>query len=209
MPRYNERIMTAIHGAYIDKVPQEQRDNVLYIGPFIDGLTIYLRELLQVGFPANPDNEPSLRRHMQQLLRDTQPGMRGRHFLVQNLELLMQRPSWQLNNRGELPKVVVWNRMVEVEPGELMNSPVEEYDAEEGVTRLVERKGEKIVKDPFVPKIREDKRYGLHYLLRGDRFDISYNTRRGEHISMRYELRPPHEGSSLITPERQIDNVVW
>ncbi len=233
--RYSEKVMTTIRDAYTPRVEVEPAveevtedgkvtqeavpavtrpdPDVLYVGPFIDGIVQFVPEILIAAFPNNP-NPVAARRHFKTLLLDTRPGDRGKHFLAQDWSFSMKRLSWPLV-RGEVPKISIEagtetrRGVLTAEPGELMNSPTEYVDAETGEIRLVEYKGSNIKHDPFVPKIREDKKWGLHYLMRGDLFVCHFRTRRGQDVEMQYELRPASEGSSLLTPERQLDVQSW
>ena len=198
--------------------------NCLYVGALIDGLIPFMPEMLETTFPglSHPSNA---RRKFKTLLQDTLPGDRARHFLAKEWQLTFQRPSWTLNNRGELPEVLIWDRHRQEEPGELVNSPALFRD-EEGAIIVVEQVGDdhelgevkRIVDkwspkpgrtaNPFDPIIRVDKKWGLHLLMRGDRLKCTFKRRDNTPVEMNFELKPPHEGSSLITAEESTSLVL-
>jgi hypothetical protein len=226
MPKTNPRVLEAIYEAYTPRNEEgKPLPDVLYVGRFIDGLIMFIPEFLSHAFPRDPGTR-GYRTHLKTLLQDTNPGDRARHYLVKNMRMGFQRPTWPVSKSGRVPVVFLGSNVVDQEPGELLNSPRLERSPETGEVGLFEalrkmKKGkdgstperseryqpENLI--PFVPKIREDKRFGLHYLMRGDKVTIDFATRRGEPISMQYELRPLQEGSSLLTPERAVDEVVW
>lgn len=207
--RYDALAMRAVFEAYVPRLKDGTPDpNVLYVGPFIDGLIDYVPEFLSIAFPNSPVE--TRRTNMKVLLAGIGASVdRATHYVVRELQVNMTRRGWA-DKGGRAPTVMLNDRIREEEPGELLNSYVVERSPETGELRLMARKkGSEDEMVPYVPKIREDKRYGLHYLMKGDEFEFVFKTRRSQLVTLRYSLKPLSEGSSLITPEAQVDARRW
>ena len=226
MPRVHQLIQDAIRVKYTPKITVTTKNtkgevertevpdpDVIWVGDILDGLCLYLPEINQAAFSHNPSTQPDdLRRHLKSLLRDTATGgeVQATHFLVQELVFLMRRQSWAKAKGQDTPAWVRLNdRLRENTPGELLNSPQIVQDDE---TMELQIKGfgkDGIANQPVEPVIREDKRFGLHYLKKGDEFTFTYKDRRKNAHTLRFILRPLGEGSSLVTPERSTEVVAW
>ena len=109
---------------------------------------------------------------------------------------------------GGNPVNLTRRTVLEEEPGAILNS----------IEIATNTKGEDIVvstvREPgplveVLPKIREDLRFQLHYLMAGDRFKAQFASR-GRTRSLEYSLRPLSEGNSLISaPLASIRNEVF
>ena len=129
--------------------------------------------------------------------------------MTRDLRMRMSRPTWKPDTRsGRVPTVLLNDRLRDVEPGELMNSPQVVQNPETGEREVMEQISEGNYK-PFVPIIREDKRFGLHYLMIDDAFSVSFKTRQNHSVELSFKLRPLGEGSSLLTPEQSFEEVSW
>ena len=207
--RYDSLTMKAIYDAYAPRLKDGSVDpRTLYVGPFIDGIVDYVGEFMEIAFPGSPVS--SRRQQMKKVLADVgATADRASHYVIRELQLNMTRKDWATKGQAA-PTVMLNDRVRDEEPGELINSPVLVRDPETGETGVMSR-----VKDseheyvPFVPKIREDKRYGLHYMLTGDQVEFVFKTRRGQLMVLRFVLKPLSGGSSLVTPETQLDARRW
>jgi hypothetical protein len=205
--RYPEPVLTAIYEKYAPSI-SEKKESILFVGPFLDGLSSFLPEMFTIPFPTTNGPEHA-RRHLKSMLADTMAGDRARNLMTKDLSLIMRRSSWEPDKRsGRAPSVMLNDRLRDAEPGELINSYQFLIVPETGERELVEQIHEGEWK-PFVPNIREDKRFGLHYLLVGDEFSMKFTTRKGSHVELEFRLRPPGEGSSLLTPAQQQETVAW
>ena len=217
MARIHQLIQDAIKVKYTPRITQNGKEipdpDVLWVGDLIDGMCLYLPEINTAAFSHNPSTAPDdLRRHLKSLLRDTAPGgeVHATHFLVQELSFLMRRPSWPKQKGQDSPAWVrLSDRVKDNTPGELMNSPqiVQDDETMELRMRGLDEKG--LASKDIEPIIREDKRFGLHYLKRGDEFTFSYKDRRKNAHMLRFVLRPLGEGSSLVAGDRATDVVAW
>lgn len=207
--RFPELIDKAIWEKYVLRDEKgEPNPNTLHVGPFIDGMGKFLPEMFRIPFPTTYGPEHA-RQHLKGMLADTLPGDRARNLMTKDLKMTMRRSTWNVDPRsGRVPTVILNNRLRDAEPGDLLNSYQIQQNPETGDFEAMEQ----IHEDEFVkfdPKIREDKRFGLHYLLVGDEFSVSFFTRRGDSIELNFRLRPIGEGSSLLTPAQATDMVAW
>ena len=215
MARYSEAVLRLIYDKYVPRLASKKEGEegapdlaVLYFGPFLDGVSTYLPEIFRIPF-WNTSGPEHARRHIKSMLQDTLAGDRARNLMTRDLRLTMRRASWEADKRtGRAPTVVLNDRLRDNEPGELLNSPQSILNPETGEQELMEQVHEGEYK-PFVPVIREDKRYGLHYLKRGDEFSVKFTTRKGDPIELNFKLRALGEGSSLLTPLQASDEVAW
>ncbi|HHT9130872.1 MAG TPA: hypothetical protein ACFYED_00090 [Candidatus Tripitaka californicus] len=219
--RYPEPIMQMIWAQFCPTVPGIGKDatpipdpDVLYVGPLIDGIALYMPQIT-FGIPNESDRPASdKRRLIKSILLDLQGGDRARMFDIRDVLFIMLRAGWPKTRNGEPQQLRLSDRVVENEPGELTNSYEQTSDPETMETKWMERQGPKDAQGrksliPFAPKIRIDKRWGLHYLRRDDRFTFSFTDRRGFKQTMDFSLRPLSEGSSLVTPEIRTQQATW
>ena len=219
--RYPDPIMQMIWAHFCPTVPGIGKDaapipdpDVLYVGPLTDGIATYLPQITYAirGESERPASDK--RRLIKSIVMDLEAGDRARNFDIRDVAFIMLRPSWPKTRDGQPQQLRLSDRIVDVEPGELINSYAMTQDPETMDTRWVERAGPKDEQGrksviPFVPKIRLDKRWGLHYLRRQDRFSFSFTDRRGNRQTMDFVLRLLSEGSSLVTPEIRTQQAVW
>ena len=235
--RYSEEVMKMVWEKYVPRLasePEEEQEqeqeapttvrmgrrktpvptlgppdpNCLYVGPFLDGIGIYLPEMFRIPFPTTAGPEHA-RRHLKSMLADTLPGDRARNLTTKELRITMTRDTWTPDARsGRVPTVILNDRLRDVEPGELVNAPQLVVNPETGQLEVVEQVHEGEYK-PYVPVIREDKRFGLHYLMKGDHFTITFKTRQNNPVELNFALRPLGEGSSLLTTQQAFDEVSW
>jgi len=199
--RYPKVVLDAIYDAYVPKKDGKPDPNVLYVGPFLDGLATYLPELLQAAFPRSNRPEDG-RRHMKSLFVDMQAtgnNDRASNITMRDFRLFMERDAWK--REGLPPTLNLTNATRDNEPGEILNSYYFSVNPSTGQPELLARGKEFEEPKPWVPEIREDKRFGRHMLLRGDRFRATWTDRRDREIEMQWALRPLSEGSSFLTPE--------
>ncbi len=113
-----------------------------------------------------------------------------------------------LIRNGEAPTIAIGTIIKDAEPGEIINSPTvvdvppgEEVDMwEAGLTE-----------SSWVPKIRLDRRYGLHYLKRGDEITISgagWPKPRVQQFEHKWILKPRSEGRSLVQQDAGGNDVI-
>lgn len=104
-------------------------------------------------------------------------------------------------------------RILDEEPGEIANSPDNrrlERDRDEDLNVMAPQYAE----SAFEPRLRLYPDADLHYLMRGDRISFTAQgwprprTNGGEPYVIRFELRPPSEGSSQVEAPVGIDNTV-
>ena len=210
MSRIAEPVLKRIYELYVPRTEDgDARPDVLWVGPFIDGIVQYVAEVFPVLW-RNADharNPATHRAHMKTLIFDSGRNRYGERAIhVDELQIAMRRAEWPLAPSGVPLTVYLTDRpdggIVNQEFGELRNSPQIVPDPETGLVVLRDRKGQ-----PCEPIILEDKRYGLHYLLVGDEIDFTWK-QRGQPARMQFKLRPRSEGSSLLTAERQMDAVI-
>lgn len=195
LPRYPEAIMTAIREKYAPA-----KEDVLYVGPLIDGLCLFAPQLVGVATWPSEGGVEDRRRRLKHLLSSAGADGRAGNWNIRGAKLSLTRA-------GRL--VVLGARVSETEPGELINSYQMIQDPETGETSAWEflkprsaaeataHFGDRPAK-PFEPIIREDKRFGLHYLLRGDLVVLEYTHRRSGAVRMEFVLKPLSEGASLL-----------
>lgn len=216
----NALVQKAIYDTYCPRLDNGVPDPaVIYVGRLTDGLSQFLPEVFQQVFRTT---EPSKYRGMlKRMLSDIDPRPRigdidrpAGLMAAQNLSISVTRP-------GKFENLRLTRNIIDNEPGEMLNSPQLFIDPEtnqpslmEYMTRTAAKKagwsgeGDKPMKS-WTPRIREDKRYGLHYLQRDDSFHIIYDTRRRQHVDVIYRLRPQNEGSSLVGAVRGEEVKVW
>jgi|TARA_R110000823_G_scaffold29554_1_gene85594 hypothetical protein len=113
-----------------------------------------------------------------------------------------------LIRNGEAPTIAIGTIIKDAEPGEIINSPTvvdvppgEEVDMwEAGLTE-----------SSWKPKIRLDRRYGLHYLKRGDEITISgagWPKPRVQPFEHKWVLKPRSEGRSLVQQDAGGNDVI-
>ena len=123
--------------------------------------------------------------------------------------MVMEREEWKGSKRAPAA-ISLTARVVDEEPGGLINSYLIQQDPETSEVKVWEKpKGEKPPTKEFDPHIRENKPFNLHYLLRGDRFTADFTRRGGKKMTMRFSLRHPSEGSSLLAPEQAVGVGRW
>jgi hypothetical protein len=104
----------------------------------------------------------------------------------------------ELIRNGIAPTIAIGTVVKDAEPGEILNSPTVVDIQQEGEVDMWEAG---LTESTWVPKIRLDRRYGLHYLKRGDEITISgsgWPRPRIEEFEHRWVLRPRSEGASLV-----------
>ena len=215
LPRNPESIMQAIRAKYCPTIPGPkpkdgserpmiQDPDVLYVGPLTDGLCLYAPEIVGKATWPSEGTPEHRRSRLKHLLMNTGAEGRATNWNSRNSRLTFVRGTTSVSPGG---------RVVESEPGELLNSYTMLQDPETGEWRaweLLHQKQEALATTqmdgrfvrPFEPLIREDKRYGLHFLRKGDKLVFEYTHRRAGPIRMDFTLRPLSEGSSLLTPDR-------
>ena len=185
-------IRDAIHKAY-------GSEDAVWVGPLIDGLAWLLADdvLRELQIPAH--DWGSKRRWFKALLSDAtslrQPEGPATHFRA--AQVSVQRAAWA-KPKQEPPRIYLTKNVVDNEPGTLINSPKLVLDPETGIVTV----------EPL-PIIREDKRYGLHRLLKGDRIHIQYTNHRRQYFAFDFDLRAKAEGPSLVTPDRRSTDILW
>ena len=222
--RYPELIMAAIREKYTPHVPSPDnrtvaktvkgRDvevpllvpdpRVIYVGPLLDGLVQFMPEVFGSDVVESATGTTG-RRKLKIFLMDSAPGDRALNFFGGSL-LWMQREGWH-DKDGKQQTLTLSDKAFQMEPGEVRNSPVVATDPATGDQAIMERKHGELV--PCEPIIFEDKRYGLHYLLRDDFLQYEIINRRGAHIVRRFKLRPVGEGSSEIKQVDRTDVITW
>mgnify|MGYP001596537906 FL=1 len=223
LPRYPESIMQAIRAKYCPVIPgPKPKDGsdrpmiqdplVLYVGPITDGICLYAPEITGRATWPSEGGVENRRPRLKHLLSNTGASGRAMNWNSRNSRLTFIR-------EGKGP-VALASRLLEAEPGELMNSFEMIQDPETGEIapwELLRRRDESLATThlgerparQFEPTIREDKRYGLHYLRRGDKLVFEYTHRRAGLIRMEFELKPLSEGSSILTPAQSTGTPEW
>ena len=217
MARYSPLVMQAIWDTYVPRLPNKDGEpgkpdpRVLWVGPFLDGVVAYMPEIIEAAFPRSP-KKVNERAHLKSIMNTMLAGDRAGLMNVRNPELQMHRDTWPIpEGHTQVPMLRLGDRVRTTEPGELVNSPQEKVNPETNEMSLTEFvKGRKDIGEtkPFVPKIIEDKRFGLHYLLEGDYFEFSFYDRRAQHVMLYFRLRPLGQ-TSLVTPELSTRTVAW
>lgn len=204
--RYHSLVYKAIYDKYVPRIEVEGKKipdpDVLFVGPFLDGILPYIPEIFNYPF-QNTSRVEERRAQLKGLI------LNSRVNPDRAVNILARDFTFKFSPREGGPSVILGERVVDEEPGELLNSPQLIRHPETGeLTLLMYKKGSRDT-EPFKPVIRVDKQHGLHYLRKDDKFEISFLTRNKEAMQYRYILRPLGEGSSLLTPERAVDVVVW
>ena len=207
-----EIVSRAIREKYAPRTKEGAiREDVLFVGSLLDGLVVYLPDVLQVAFNT-PTPQADGRRYWKALLNDSQAGEGRAHTMTASgFTLVMEREEWKKAATKRAPTAIaLTSRVVDEEPGALINSYLIQQDPETGDWKVWEKpKGERPPTKEFDPRIRENKPFNLHYLLRGDRFTADFTRRGGQKVTMRFALRHPSEGSSLLTPEQAVGVGRW
>lgn len=206
--RYSEAVRAAIYEKYCPTVEGGKDPDVLWVGPFLDGLQWLLPELFARSEGQNIRNLPVLpggRRGIKLFFMDV-----GRDASAEAGDVVagvvMQRADWGVDAEGQVKRLLFRkDRMIDEEPGELLNALTVVADLETGAQRLVNP----TTGEPAEPFIREEKRFGLHYLKRGDFFKFEWITRRKRYVAREFRLRPPTEGSSELQVEQRTDIAVF
>lgn len=165
-------------------------EDVLWIGPLSDGLT----SLGVFSRPKGTDKGrwPRLDLSFASFTQACESEGEGTAKGFFNTGLAFERPGQR--------RVALNYKAVMEEPGEVLNSP----------TRAPPESGYAIME--WEPRIREDRRFGLHFLLRGDyflkRLEWKRRSELGQILTWEYRLRPAHEGPSLLTPEKVPDSIL-
>ena len=191
---------------------------VLWVGSFIDGLLELTPEMWfdrdggwdVSGRPVRPEGRRGLKLYFMDVLRDRSANM-GAGDVVSRV--VMMRERWGVRKGEPLKLALTRERVIDMEPGAITFEPVPVVDVETGEVLLVDPvervKGASLRERVRRPMIRTDRQFGLHYLLRGDRFIFEWVTRRKENFIRTFELRAKGEGSSEIVAERREDLVVF
>jgi hypothetical protein len=161
--------------------------DVLWVGSLIDGLAYFLADDLFPNIPAHAHGErrkriKGLLADVRMVRKENEPAM---HYSA--VRVVMQRQGWP-------SPLYLTSQVVDVEYGALRNSPHRLENVETG----------EVVWEP-APLIILDKRWGLHYLLRGDAVTVEIVHRNTRHVKYEFQLRPKSEGSSLIQAEKKGD----
>ena len=199
--RYHPALMQRVRELYTQDLSAEQRANVLWVGPLMDGLLELMPEMWTgERRVAGPEG----RRAVRLFFEDIRTSGDYRAYDIIGPACIAQRDGWPVK------LMLSEERVVNLEPGELLNSVVvQTNDA-----------GETIFVDPvpnpdgslneIVPRIREDRRYGLHRLWRGDIFEFRWTSRRPRQSFVRqFKLKPRAEGTSELLPEQRTDLKVF
>ena len=203
--RISDVVKHAIWEKYAPRIDGEIDPNCLYVGPLLDGMAEYMPELGDMLMRSSRDerNDVPTRIRIKHFVQDlvnprtgTRAGSAGGDVAGTGFgSLTFQR-------KGGNPVSLTRRTLLEAEPGELMNS----------VEVVLDSKGKEIVvgvvRDPGTmkavdPQIRRDERYFLHYLMTGDKFEANFSSR-GRTRSLKYELRPVSEGSSVVSAPASI-----
>jgi hypothetical protein len=205
MKNYTTRITDALWEDYAPRVTVGKGDdakevvdpNVLWVGPWIDGMLTFVESDL-----AALTKKADKRRAFKGFLADTD-ATSPLHAYDLVTQIHFTRPSWPVQASG-LPTVLnITRRRLGEEPGMIKNSFVFHNDPETGEDRLVDpvnlSDGGRLT--DVRPEILVDRRFGLHYLLRGDEIEFEWADRRFRIFKQLFRLRPRVEGSSLIIPE--------
>ena len=201
--RYHSEIIKAIWDKYTQDLPN--KEDVLWVGPLMDGMLELMPEMFDS--PSRPSG-PTGRRAVRLFFQDIRLSPDDvRAFDLIGPRCIVQRKTWpRAAGSGEPLKLFLSeSRVVDMEPGELLNS-VSVTRGELGETLLVDPvKGEVIE-----PIIRVDKQYGLHMLWRDDLFEFAWTSRRPRQEFVRqFKLRPRSEGSSELRSEARDDIKVF
>ena len=183
----------------------------LYVGPLMSGMGIFMPELADLVLRTRDEerNNQSMRVRIKHFIQDlvdprtgTRSGSAGGEIAGTGFGALV------FQREGGNPVNLTRRTVLEEEPGAILNS----------IEIATNTKGEDIVvstvREPgplaeVLPKIREDLRFQLHYLMAGDRFKAQFSSR-GRTRSLEYSLRPLSEGNSLISaPLASIRNEVF
>lgn len=223
LPRYPEVIMKGIWDKYCPMVAGPKRKDgtdgapvqdpsVLYVGPLLDGLCVYAPQIVgRATWPSEGGIEDR-RRRLKHLLSSVGSDGRAANWNARNARLTIAR-------EGKGP-VTLGDRIITSEPGELVNSYEAVVDPETGEVvywEFLHKRDEALATSHmgerrarvFVPVIREDKRYGLHYLRRGDTATFEYVHRKAGPIRMEFSFRPLSEGDSLLTSAQAAKQPTW
>jgi len=169
-----------------EKYKPEDGD-VLWVGSLIDGLAYFLADELFPNIPSQAHGErrkriKGLLADVRMVRRENEPAM---HYA--GVRVVMIRKEWAT-------PLYLTTQVVDVEYGALRNSPHRIENVETG----------EVVWEP-APLIIVDRRWGLHYLLRGDTITVDIVHRNTRHTKYEFRLRPKSEGSSLIQAEKKGD----
>jgi hypothetical protein len=176
--------------------------DVLWVGSILDGLVNFMPELFD-----NPGRSP--RRTLRSMLDDftTRPMVMGfQQAREVSGQMWMERDGWP-------HRIALTHNISTIDPGRLINSPVEHYNEETGEVELCTYEVKKTHNDvtnldethfyylPAEPRIREDKRYQLHLLRRDDLVGLEMTDIRKRTTRRQWKLRRLDEGSSLMPLE--------
>ena len=187
----NEEVQAKLRSRYLKgilaKHPNITADDVLWIGPLSDGLVKFGIFLRRKGTDRGRGRglEQSWAGFMSEVAPEQLDTCKG-----------FEDTALGFMRQGMEPMVNLTYNVVADEPGAILTSPATIENKETGLRETL-----------WDPKIREDKRFGLHYLLRGDKFLKVLRPRRrnelGQELKWEWVLRPLSEGSSFITPAQR------
>ena len=189
--RYPEVIMNAIADRYWPLVQSNETDemvrdsNVLYVGPLLDGIAQFCPEIF------GPKEQQNPRYRMKRFARDIVHPSTGRR---DGAGEVFSRIIFTRGNSA--PIYFTSSFLINEEPGELMNSL--EVIRQPGGHLVLQ---DPVRKDSQTPEIRIIEAAALHYLLKGDRFEFSWETQRKQKHNLLYILKPLADGTSLVTLE--------
>ena len=112
---------------------------------------------------------------------------------------------------GESPRLNLSAFIKDTEPGEVINSSHPAGALLTNATSSTDMWAERAAESDWVPEIRVDSRFGLHYLKRGDKLRVQTDgwPRPSSPLATNeYILRPPSEGPSHVPTRSAEDGVV-
>ena len=175
---------------------------VLYVGPFLTGLVQAFPEMF-------PD-----RRRAKGFFHDIGHASIKTAWNIRS-QAFMQRDTWPKTKKGNTPRLFFSPNIVNEEYGELRNSLHAIRDAATGTTSLREPRpqlvnigGDEVIRnvyEPAKPKILEDHRYGLHYLMVGDEFHFEWIDVHEKHYTRNFTLLQMGGGNEVIADETTDD----